>query len=173
MNKKNQINLWLDLILFFVFLVVASPAFTGNTIHEWLSIVFTAVIIIHLLFHWDAITQVLKNYFKNLFRLSRLNMVIDIFILITMTGSFLSGFLISKNVASTLGIHFSNISHNWKMIHVFTSDVAVVLLATHLAFHWKWIAKNIKKRIIRPFVSLFSKRQNLEFTVQPVRTDEE
>ena len=173
MSKKNSTNFWLDLIIFGIFLIVASPSLTGNTIHEWLSLAFGATIIVHLLFHWKWIVKVLRKFFKKILSMSRLNMIVDMLFLITMTGSFFSGILISKDVISTLGIHFSEVSRNWKMIHVFTSDVAVILLAVHLALHWKWVVSTINKSFVQPVKSRLQSKSQAALAVQPVRIDKE
>jgi hypothetical protein len=101
---STKTNLVLDLAIFTAFLVASNPHLTGNTIHEWLSISFAAAIITHLLFHWDWIVKVGSEFIKKLFHQSRLNFIVDSLFFIAMTGSMLSGLMISKDILSTLGI---------------------------------------------------------------------
>lgn len=150
-NKKNLI---LDLVIFLVFLAVANPSLTGNSIHEWLSVAFAAALITHLLFHWRWIVGVTKKFFKKLFHQSRLNFVINLLFFIAITICILSGLLISKNVMSTLGFQL-NVGREWKSIHVLSADLSVILLAFHLGLHLNWILYLIKRYLILPVGKLF------------------
>ena len=105
---STKTNLTLDIVIFTALLAVANPHLTGNTIHEWLGISLAGAIITHLLFHWDWIVRVSREFFRKLFHQSRLNFVVNTLFFIAMTGSFLSGLLISKDVMSTLGIQLDS-----------------------------------------------------------------
>ena len=100
MSAKTKTNLMLDLSIFVAFLAVATPKLTGMTIHEWLALAFGAAVLVHLLFHWDWIISVGKTFFKKLLHQSRLNFVVNVIFLVTMTATMLSGILISKNILS-------------------------------------------------------------------------
>jgi hypothetical protein len=60
-------NLTLDIIIFTAFLVVSNPSLTGLTVHEWLTLAFAAAIVTHLLFHWNWLVTMTKQFFKKLF----------------------------------------------------------------------------------------------------------
>ena len=149
-NKKNLI---LDIVIFLAFLAVANPSLTGNSIHEWLSIAFSAALITHLLFHWKWVVSVTKKFFKKLFHQSRLNFVVNLLFFIAMTICILSGLLISKNVMSSLGIQL-NAGREWKSIHVLSADLSVILLALHLGLHLNWVLYVIKRYLLSPVVKL-------------------
>ena len=169
--QSTKTNLTLDLIIFTAFLAVSNPHLTGNTIHEWLGVSFAAAIITHLLFHWNWIVEVGGKFFKKLFHQSRLNFVVNLMFFITMTGSFFTGLLISKDVMSTLGIQL-NVGGAWKSIHTLMSDASVVVLGIHIALHWKWILTNLGRYLVNPIRRLFERRTLPEgLTAQPVRIE--
>jgi hypothetical protein len=155
---STKTDLILDSVIFTALLVVANPHLTGNTIHEWLGISLAGAIITHLLFHWDWIIKVGREFFRKLFHQSRLNFVVDTLFFFAMTGSFFSGILISKDVMSVLGIQL-NASGGWKMIHTLTSDASVIMLGIHFALHWRWIVTNIGRYVLSPIRDLFHRRR--------------
>ena len=165
-------NLIVDASIFTAFLAISNPHLTGNTIHEWLGVSFAAVIITHLLLHWDWIVNVGREFFKKLWHQSRLNFVVNTLFFIVMTGSLFSGLLISKDVMSTLGIQLS-VDRNWKSIHTLMSDVSVILLGIHVALHWKWIVSTIGRYMVNPIRGLFQRPAvSPVLTAQPVRVEE-
>jgi hypothetical protein len=166
---STKTNLTLDLIIFTAFLAMTNPHLTGNTIHEWLGISFAAAIVTHLLFHWEWIVKVGKEFFKKLWHQSRLNFVVNVLFFVAMTGSFFTGILISKDVMSTLGIQL-NVSGGWKSLHTLMSDASVIILGVHVALHWKWIVNSIGRYIVNPVRGLFQRRETPQvLAVQPMR----
>ena len=168
---SNKTNLIIDLTIFTAFLAVANPHLTGNTIHEWLSLAFSAAIVIHLLFHWKWIVSLTTEYFKKVFHRSRLNYIVDLLFFAAMVGAMLSGLLISKDVLSTLGIQVGEVSRGWKSIHNLASDASLILLGIHFALHWKWIVASVGRYAANPIASLFRRADTL--LAQPVRIDDE
>jgi hypothetical protein len=155
-SASAKTNLILDLGIFSAFLVVSNPHLTGNNIHEWLGISFTAAIITHLLFHWQWILKIGGEFFKKLFHQSRLNFVINSLFFIAMTGAIFSGILISKDVLQLFGIQL-NAGQGWKSIHHLTSDASLLTLGVHIAMHWKWILSNLGRYVVSPIRALFRK----------------
>lgn len=171
MSTKN--NLTLDIVIFTALLAVANPSLTGNTIHEWLGIALSGAVLTHLLLHWDWIVRVGREFFRKLFHQSRLNFLVNTLFFIAMTGSFLSGILISKDVMSALGIQL-NVSGGWASLHHLTSDLSVILLGVHTALHWKWIVNAVNRYILNPVRGLFGRRTVSQPLVpQPVRVEKE
>ncbi len=167
---SNKTNLVFDLTIFTVFLVVANPSLTGNSIHEWLAAAFGAALVTHLLFHWKWIVNVTREYFKKFFHRSRLNYIVDLLFFITMTGALFSGLMISKQVLATLGIRLGEVSRGWKSIHSLTADASLVILGLHFALHWKWVVSNLGRYLVTPLRKAFSKPA---LAVQPVNITED
>jgi hypothetical protein len=168
---STKTNLILDITIFTAFLAVANPALTGMTVHEWLALAFAGAIVTHLLFHWDWLVTVTKQFFKKLFHQSRLNYVVDALFFIAMTASMLSGLLISKSVMSTLGIQL-NTGHGWESIHKLASDVSLIMLGLHFALHFKWVVTNLKRYLVSPMIHLLQRPRAGALTVWPIRVDE-
>jgi hypothetical protein len=173
MSASAKTNLVLDLTIFSAFLVISNPRFTGNTLHEWLGISFAAALVTHLLFHWDWIVKIGGEFFKKLFHQSRLNFVVDTLFLVAMTGAMLSGLMISKNILATFGIQLGQVAGSWKMIHSFSADASLVLLAIHTALHWGWVTANFTRYIATPVRGLFQNPTHAPraLAVQPVRIE--
>lgn len=172
MKTSTKTNLVLDIVIFIAFLVIASPKMTGNTIHEWLGVAFTATLVTHLLFHWHWLVEVTTKFFKNFFSQSRLNYVVDMLFFVAMTAALLSGLLISKDVMSFLGIQL-NVSHSLESLHRLASDASVILLGIHFALHWKWIVTNLKKYIVTPVVNVFKPREQKPVIALTLQTEKE
>ncbi len=169
MSTKN--NLILDLTMFGAFLVVSNPKLTGSTVHEWLAVSLAGAVITHLLFHWDWIVKIGKEFFKKLWHQSRLNFLVNTLFFIAMTGTIFSGLMISESVLSTFGIHL-DISRSWKSIHTLMSDTSVILLGVHFALHLKWVGTNIGRYIVNPIRGLFQRRSLPQvLTIQPIRVE--
>jgi hypothetical protein len=168
MTKKNLI---LDLSMLGAFLAVSNPRFTGVTVHEWLALSLAGTVIVHLLFHWDWLMKVGKEFFRKLWHQSRLNFVVNTLFFIVMTGVLFSGLMISKSVLPTLGIQLAA-SSAWRSIHFMLSDASVVLLGVHVALHWKWVVTNVGRYIVNPVRGLFQRRAIPQvLTAQPVRVE--
>jgi hypothetical protein len=165
---STKTNLILDLTMFGAFLAASNPHLTGVSIHEWLALSLAGAIVTHLLFHWTWIVQVGAQFFRKLWRQSRLNFVVNSLFFIAMTGTIFSGLMISQSVLATLGIQL-DVSRSWKSIHTLMSDASVILLGVHFALHLKWVAANVGRYIIDPVRDLFQRRALPQvLTAQPV-----
>lgn len=168
MTAKN--NLILDITIFTAFLAVANPSLTGMTVHEWLALAFGAAIITHLLFHWNWLVTVTKQFYRKLFHKSRLNYIVDALFFISMTATMLSGLLISKSVMSTLGIQL-NASHGWESIHRLASDTSLFMLGLHFALHFNWVLANLKRYLVFPVMRLFRRPGVGALAAEPARIE--
>ena len=101
LTKKK---LLVDIAVFIVFAIVSAPQSTGIAIHEWLSIIFIAPIITHLLLNWNWIVKVTTRMFKKLPGETRFNYIWDFALFIMMVLVMVSGILVSESALPTLGI---------------------------------------------------------------------
>ena len=164
---STKTNLILDITIFTAFFVIANPSLTGM---EWLALAFAAAIVTHLLFHWNWLVTVTKQFFKKLFHQSRLNYVVNALFFVAMTTAMLSGLLISKSVMSTLGIQL-NANHGWESIHKLASDAFLIMLGLHFALHLKWVATNLKRYLVSPVIRLFRHPRVGALAAQPIRVE--
>lgn len=152
---KNKTNLFIDLGIFVAFLLAMEPKITGETIHEWFSLALAGTVIVHLLLHWDWIVNVARKYFAKLWHSSRLNFFLDIFLFIGFNTIIFSGLMISKSVLPTLGIDVGQ-GGAWKMIHSSSADITLLLMASHVGLHWRWIWSMVKKYVVSPVGKIFT-----------------
>lgn len=142
MGKTRYVmNLWLIL----GFVGVCAPHATGIAVHEWLSVVFIAGLIIHILLHWDWLKYTPKKFFSGLSGETRFNLVWDFLFYLAMVMVSLSGFLVSEALFPQLGIEL-DIQPFWSKTHHLVGNLLMPMLGIHLALHWPWI-KSMTKRI--------------------------
>lgn len=142
-------NFLVDGLILISFLILSEPAITGISLHEWLGLSFFAMIVIHLFYHWDWIVQVTLRYFRKLFHSSRLNYLVDLFLLISFVATMLSGLIISRTILPLFAITIVH-NHSWRFIHDFSANLMLFLVAVHFALHWKWIVTYFKRLIVVP-----------------------
>jgi hypothetical protein len=145
-------NLLVDGTIFAGFLLATDPHATGQTIHEWLGIAFGAGIVTHLLLHWKWIVNVVRRFFGKLPGQVRINSLLNSLLFIAMTLIIFSGIMISKVVLSTFGLSGSH-DAIWRWLHTSATNVALIIVALHVALHWKWIAGTLKRYVWQPLAN--------------------
>ncbi|MFZ1397885.1 MAG: cytochrome b/b6 domain-containing protein [Candidatus Promineifilaceae bacterium] len=142
-------NYWLDIALFFAFIMDMNTRFTGIPIHEWLGIAFGIALIYHLLLHWDWIISISKRLFRRLPSGQRLRYAIDLVLFVDMVILTMTGIWISEVAMRQLGISVTP-SFFWRRLHEMTADLAIWLVALHLALDWKWIVHTTRRYLWQP-----------------------
>lgn len=152
-NKKQlsqtKINLAVDMGIFTGFLIAEAPHLSGIAVHEWLSIAFGAAIIVHLLLHWQWIVTVTRRFLSNIPGHSRLNYILNTLLFIDITLVIYSGLMISRVALPALGLSLGA-GGAWRGIHDLTANVSLILVGLHVALHWQWIVRAIKRYIVQP-----------------------
>ena len=148
MSKQNINKLLLDLGTFITLLVVSAPRFTGETIHEWLSLALGGAIVVHLLLNWNWIVEVTARLFTKSAKNSRFNYVLNWALFASGIMIMLSGLMISKSVVPFFGLTLPQ-NMSWKELHEVSTNITMILMGLHVAQHWNWIV-NMFKRIFTP-----------------------
>ena len=143
-----KLNLFLDLGLALAFVVELERNFTGIRNHELIGITLGIALLIHILLHWKWVWSITKQFFRNLFHSSRLTYILNLTLMIDMVVIIVTGILISETLGLNLGIARSS-QMTFKSLHILASNFSLMLVATHVAIHWKWILSNTKKYIFR------------------------
>jgi hypothetical protein len=154
LTKKTSVspskrNLLWDALLLAGSLLALSPHLTGLSVHEWLSAGLGLAILIHLLWHWEWIVAVLRRVVSRLAASARLNLILNLILFAAFTVSLFSGMMISHSILPALGLEAQR-GGAWKILHTQSSDLVLVLLALHLALHWKWILRNLRNLVRLP-----------------------
>jgi len=157
--SQTKTKLWLDLVLFTVFLVAMEPRSSGLAIHEWLTLSLAAVIIVHLLLSWDWIAGITQRFLGKMGLKNRINYVLNWLLFIDGTLLIVSGVMISQIAMPAIGIQLP-FGFAWRGLHNMSANLALIILGVHTALHWSWIVNTFDKYLVQPFVKLFMpKRQ--------------
>jgi hypothetical protein len=164
MNTKNsahksnpaKVNLWVDLVIFAVMMLVLSPGLTGLSLHEWLGLSIGAGVVIHLLLHWQWIIAVIRRFFSELPLPSRINLILNTALFIDLTVAIFSGLMISREVLPMFGLVVQG-GRQWVGLHVLSANLILVLTGLHVALHWKWIANSTQRYVLSPIVNFGQK----------------
>ncbi len=141
--NKTRLNVYLDLLLMGVFLVDMEVQFSGLALHEALGLLFGIAFALHVVLHWDWVVSITRIFFKLLLHESRVNYVLNVLLFIDTISLTVSGILISR----TLGLHFTlgqDVQELLHSLHLVGAELVLILVAIHVAMHWKWIRANTR-----------------------------
>jgi hypothetical protein len=152
-NRKtinpHHTNLLVDVLMFFAFLVAMDVNFTGVSIHEILCLSLAATLVLHMLLHWNWISQVTRRMFGKLAFQARINYILNFLLFMDMVVITFTGIMISKTVVPALGIEITH-SRIWRVLHSTSADLSLVILGLHIALHWKWLLSVVNRLFKRP-----------------------
>ena len=140
---RTTARLILDASVLVGYLVVQNLPATGIPVHEWLSLIVTFGILIHLIWQWDLTVRVVSRFLKRLAALPRLNLVLDLLLFVAFVLVMLSGFMVSQSILPLFGIAVP-FGPTWRIIHSLSADVALVVLGVHVGLHWRWLWRTTK-----------------------------
>jgi hypothetical protein len=146
--SQNRKKLYIDIFVFLLFSTASAPQATGLAFHEWISLAFIPVIIIHLLMSWSWVVGTTLRVFKKRPGTVRFNHLWDTLLFVTMTNVIFSGVVVSEVVLPRMGIPIVP-DPFWLAVHDFSSKFFLLFLGIHLAMHWKWVVDGFKRYIAR------------------------
>lgn len=144
-RKRNLWNAVIDFAIFVAFVVATAPRFTGIAVHEWLSLAFAMVIVVHVVIHWQWIVTVGQGFVRKLGAMGRFSFVLNLLLFIAVTLVIYSGVAISRDAMPSLGIDIRG-TMAWRGLHHAFSNICVVLIGLHLALHWRWIVNLFRRQ---------------------------
>jgi hypothetical protein len=162
--NQTKIKLWVDVLIFIVFLIAMDPHTSGLAIHEWLTLSMIAALIIHLLLSWDWITEITHRLFGKMGAQNRINYILNWLLFIDGTLIRVSGIMISEVALPVLGIKLPQ-GFAWRRLHDMSANIGLVLLGLHTALHWSWIVTTFNKYLVQPIARLFSARQKKDASI--------
>ncbi len=142
-------RLVLDLTLFAGFLIAFYPETTGLAIHEWLSLAVVSSVLAHVVINWDWTTRAARKLFVRLRAASRVNFVVDTALFLSAVTVSVSGVMVSRVVAGTLGLSMAP-DLIWYSVHSISAWLTIGGLLVHFALHMKWAAGVVRKMVLRP-----------------------
>jgi len=145
---RTKLFLLLDIGITLAMLALLSVALTGLALHEWLGIAFIAVLVLHLLLHWQWIAGAALRWLRSLSWQMRLTFLVDSVLFVTMTLVIFSGLVISEVALPLMGLTTSR-NFAWRAIHSASSNGVLVLVSLHLALNWRWIVAAAQRMLPR------------------------
>ena len=138
-------NLAIDIAALAVYLVAANPAVTGIGIHEWLGLGMLVIFFVHAAMHVDWVIEAVRRSFVRLSWARTGNAVLDLVIVAVVMVVMVSGVMVSGAVLPALGLYADGY-YFWDPLHAMSAKLLLALMLVHVAVHWPWFAKVLKKR---------------------------
>lgn len=135
MKTKMKLKITIDLLMSAVLLLLmAYEQIGGQAAHEWIGMGMFALFILHHILN--------RKWIKNLFRgkytaLRVMQTVPAALVLISMTGSLISGIILSRHVFSFLPVH--GVYAFGRTLHMLSAYWGFVFMGLHLGFHWNML----------------------------------
>ncbi len=142
---STRTKLWVDVVLLLSLMLVSAPQATGIPLHEWLSVLFVPVFVVHLVLSWDWILRVYRRFTSPLGWATRMNAVWDLLIYGVMVFAFVSG-VIASRAAIPLFVPAWTPDAFWNDAHHLSSNLLLPLVGIHLGLHAKWIVAALRRR---------------------------
>lgn len=133
MSNKQIIRIIIDFTMTVILLLQMGYLRVGETIHEWLGVSMFILFIIHHILNRRWIAEIFHGKYTP-FRVLQTSLAV--LLLLTMTGSAISGIMLSKHVFSFLeldGMWFA------RSLHMLCGYWNFVLMSLHLGLHWVMI----------------------------------
>ena len=146
---RARTRLALDAALLVAFIAAYRPAWTGLTVHQWLSIVIVAPLLVHGVVNWEWTLRVVRTFFERLMHMSRLNLVIDAALFVSAVCVMVSGVMVSPMLLSALGVHTAQ-SPVWHVVHAWSANATIAMLGVHGIVHWRWLYRTAAKLAAAP-----------------------
>ncbi len=172
MSKKHTLNFWLDVVIAVAFsltallglllwLVLPGGQGAGNLaflffsrrmwidLHSWAGVVLFAGSLLHIVWHWDWITCVVRRFFSKTVWSARANLGLDSLLFLAFLAASVSGLVPWLTLPGggfrggrnpLYGMTALGLTRNaWNDWHLWTGLAMMATILIHLALHWKWI----------------------------------
>jgi hypothetical protein len=149
--ETNRIqNKWLiDAGLFAGFIILFWLDLTGVALHQWLGVAIGALVVYHLVTHWNWVTSVTERFFKRTSPQARRFYLVD--------GGLGAGFMLILFTGLVISTWFSLSLSNyaaWKNVHILSSIATLLLIVVKIGMHWRMIVQTARKTVFAPEESL-------------------
>lgn len=131
MNRKLIVKISIDICMTISLLLLMSYSLIGEVLHEWIGMAIFILFIVHHILNRKWITTIVKGRYT-LIRIIQIVLVLAMIIL--MTGSMVSGILLSNHLFKAVKI--GGISMEARQIHMFCAYWGFVIMSFHLGIHW-------------------------------------
>ena len=138
---KRYIRIVIDIIMFFLFILLMGYHITGNALHEVLGVITFVFFILHHIVNIKWYKMIFKGKYP-FYRILQIS--IDVLLFLAMIGIIVSSILISSNVFSFLNIQTTMFGRN---LHMTSTAWGFVLMAVHLGLHLRIVFLKISQKM--------------------------
>ncbi|MCX6056203.1 MAG: cytochrome b/b6 domain-containing protein [Chloroflexi bacterium] len=139
-QNTQQKNWFLDVLILVAFLFAFYLDLTGLVLHQWLGVLVTLLIIVHLVAHWTWVKNVIHRFFGKTSGRARWYAFMDVALLMGMVMIVETGLVISSWFNLELPNYFA-----WRDLHVYSSIATLAIAVLKIGFHWKWVVHTTEK----------------------------
>lgn len=139
----NETLLLLDTTLLIMVCLLEAVSLTGLVAHEWLAVVFAAMLLVHILLQWLWINSRTRRLWAPRAGRTRINYCLNLGLFIVMVAAILSGMMISEVVFP--GVGRPNIGGVWRSLHGFTTNLVVLFVGLHIGLNGDWILTAVRQ----------------------------
>ena len=137
----KKIKIVIDMLMYFIFVILMGHHITENLIHEILGTILFILFIVHHILNYRYYKTIFKGKynFKRVFLL-----IIDLLLLISMIGMMISGVIISSDVFAFLNIPTTIFG---RQLHMVSTSLAFVIMSIHLGLHLGVFINKLNKKM--------------------------
>jgi hypothetical protein len=135
-TNRQKMNWLLDLLLFLGFLLAFFLDLTGLPLHQWAGVLGGALMLCHLLLHWNWVKAITSRFFGKTSGQARLYYLLDIAI----TGGSACILVSGLTISTWFNIPLANYLA-WKDFHITSSLITLGIVVLKIAVHWRWIIR--------------------------------
>lgn len=133
-NKKLIAKILIDTGMTACLLLLMPYSLLSETAHEWIGMAMLILFIVHHILNRNWIASMTKGKYTA-FRV--MQMILVILMLILMSGSMLSGVLLSNYIFRMIKIYRTSMIA--RQIHMFCAYWGLAVMSIHLGIHWNMI----------------------------------
>lgn len=137
----KKIKIVIDMLMYFIFVILMGHHITENLIHEILGTILFILFIVHHILNYRYYKTIFKGKynFKRVFLL-----IIDLLLLISMIGMMISAINISSDVFTSLNIPTTIFG---RQLHMLSTSWAFVIMSIHLGLHLGVFINKLNKKM--------------------------
>lgn len=146
MKPNTIIKIWVDAVMYLLFMLLMGQYLLRDAPHEWLGITAGIFFILHNVLNYKWYKAIFKGRY-NVIRI--VHTAVNILLLLAVSGCILSGIFASQYIFS---VGNGSTIELGRFLHLVTTAWAFVLMSVHLGLHWTKFMGMAKKISMNPKV---------------------
>lgn len=140
MKPKMALKICVDIAMTVVLMLLMTYELIGEAVHEWFGVSMFVLFVLHHLLNRKWSRNILNRKYTPL---CILQTALVVSVLLCMTGSMVSGIVLSRHAFAFLAIRGGQ---SWaRTLHLLCAYWGFVLMSLHLGFHWSMMMGMAKK----------------------------